>query len=174
MNRMKKREGFTLIEIIIYLALLGGIAVFAVNFLLQTVSVYRRTAAEREVISNARLLLEFLDKTISESSEIYRPASTFFSDTGQLSLFSTATSTPEHPGVYIDFWADNGVLYVKQDGQATTTLSASSVRVSKFNLEEVAQGLGRQAVKITLQVDSTSKYPFSTSLHSATALRGNY
>lgn len=173
-NNDKKQNGFSLLEIMIYIALLGGIAVFVINFLLHTVNVYQRSVAERGVVANGRLLLEFVNKTISESQEIYRPTSKFLDNAGQLSLVDAATSTPQHTTMYIDFWADNGIFYMKREGGATIALSAASVRVSRFYIEEIAQGLGRQAVKATIQVDSASKYPSSTTLNSTTALRGNY
>lgn len=163
-----------MIEIVIYIALLGGMAVFMGNFLIQTVSVYQRSVAEREVISNGRLILETVGKNVSEAKEVYASASVFNANGGQLSIVTAATSTPGHTASYIDFWIDNGLFLMKREGQATTTLSASSVRVTKFYLERIVQGLGREAMKMTIQVDSASKYPASATLNATIALRGNY
>lgn len=171
---MRFNKGFSMIEIIMYVGLLGGVAVFMGNFLIHTVSVYQRTVAERDVISNGRLLLETVSKNVSEAKEVYAPTSVFNANGGQLTIVTEATSTPQHDSSYMDFWIDNGLFLTKREGQATTTLSASSVRVTKFYIERIVQGLGREAVKITIQVDSASKYPASATVNATAALRGNY
>jgi len=172
---MKIRQGYTLIEAIIYAALLATIAVLAVNFLLQVLNVYLRARAEREVLSNARLILETVSKAIAEAAEIYYPTSKFYKDDGQLSLITPSNALPEHTTAYVDFWINEGFMYMRQEGVGTTTLSAASVRVNKFRLERIVQGLGREAVKITLQVSNApAKVSASTTLNSTIVLKGNY
>ncbi|OGZ96471.1 MAG: hypothetical protein A2847_00285 [Candidatus Sungbacteria bacterium RIFCSPHIGHO2_01_FULL_50_25] len=178
-SRLKKTiryiRGTTLLEIVIYAALFGIIAVIISNFLIQVVNTYTITRAEREVLSNGRLLLETLTKTIAEAQEIYTPTSAFNKDLGQLSLMTRTGVPTEHQTAYVDFWIDNGRMWMRKEGAAAVPLSAASVRVSKFRLERISQGLSRDAVKLTLQVDFTqSKYQSSITLNSTTALRGNY
>ncbi len=169
-----KNEGLTLIEIIIYVALLGSIAVVIANFLLSTVNAYQRARAEREVISNARLLLETVNKSVAQADKVYSPTSRFNQDTGQLSLVTQLTPPAGHTTAYEDFWVDNGRLWARKEGQGETPISAASVRVAKFSLEWIIQGLNQEAVKITLQIDSASRFPTSITLNSTTVLRGNY
>ncbi len=170
-----RAKGISLIEAVVYIALLGIFAVFISNFLLQIVNTYYRARAEREVLSNARLLLETVTKFVAQSSEVYAPTSSFNTNLGQLSLITTATSTPEHTTSYRDFWVDNGVFFLRREGGSSMALSAPSVRVTKFRLERIVQGLAREAVKVTLEVASAqSKFPTSATLNSTTALRGNY
>lgn len=173
-NKDNSKRGISLIEIIIYVALLGAISVVIANFLIQTVNAYERARAEREVISNTRLLLENVNKSISQANEIYAPASRFHQDAGQLSLITQLNHTVGHPTAYADFWVDNGRLWMRQEGGGETAISAVSVRVVKFRLEQIAQGLNREAVKVTIQVDSASRFPTSITLNSTTAIRGNY
>lgn len=167
-------RGLSLVEVIIYIAALGGVAVFIGNFLLHTVGVYQRARAEREVIANGRLLMETITRTVSQASEIYTPTSRLNIDAGQISVITPATSTPGHTTAYIDFWLDNGLLYTRQEGQGSIALSSSGVRVTKFNLERIVQDLDREAVRIILQVDSASKFPASTNLITTASLRGSY
>ena len=171
----KKKEGFTLIELTVYVALLGVISVFMANSLIQILSTYQQARAEREVISNSRLLMETITKNISSAQEVYAPTSRFNTDLGQLSLITAIDPTAEHTTAYIDFWTDGGQLLMRAEGHATTTLSSASVQINKFRLEHLFQGLGREAVKITLGVIyGTAPYAASTTLNSTTALRGNY
>lgn len=166
--------GFTLTEVIVYIGLLGGIAVFVGNFLIHTTSVYHRARAEREVLSNGRLLLETVQETITRARRVYVPTSRFNTNAGQLSLLIAANSTPDHDTLYQDFWIDNGRMWMRQEGGVSSPLSASSVRVTRFYLERIVQGLGKEAVKITLQVDSGARFPSSITLNATAALRGNY
>lgn len=172
---MRFNKGLTLVEIIIYVAFLGAISVFIANFLIQIVNTYNRARAEREVIANARLMLERINKTVSESQTIYSPTSVLNSDAGQLSLITASGATPEHATAYADFWVDNGIMFMRQEGRGAIPLSASSVRVNKFRPERIMQGLGREAVKIILQIDyANAKFPATITLNSTTALKGNY
>lgn len=168
------KKGISLIEVIIYVAIFGGVSVLIVNFLLQVSTVYQRARAEREVLSNARLILETLDKTAAQARKIYTPTSRFNVDAGQLSLSTIIGAQAEHAASYVDFWIDNGRFWTKQEGGANTSLSASTVRVDKFRVERIAQGLGREAVKVTLEISSASKFPVTTTLNMTTALRGSY
>lgn len=168
-------KGLTLVEIIIYVAFLGAISVFISNFLIQIVNTYNRVRTEREVVSNARLVLERINKAISESQMVYSPTSVLNNDAGQLSLVTATGATPEHTTAYTDFWVDNGIMFMRQEGQSATPLSASSVRVNKFRPERIMHGLGREAVKITLQIDyANAKFPATITLNSTMALKGNY
>lgn len=173
--RSQFKKGMTIIEMTVYVGILGILAVFLTTSLLQILSSYQRVRAEREVISNARLLLESINKTIANAQEIYAPTSRFNTNAGQLSLITRIDPTPQHQTKYIDIWIDAGQLLMREEGKSAVTLSAASVSVSQFRVEHIFQGLNRQAIKLTLRVDSVnSKFNSSTTLNSTTALRGNY
>ncbi len=174
-NDKQLKRGISLIEAIVYVALLGVVAVFVANSLIQIVHTYARARAEREVLSNARTILERVAKQAAQAQEIYGPTSKFDTDLGQLSLVTSAISTPGHTTAYADFWSDAGAVYVRQEGAGTTMLSAASVRVSVLRFERIIQALGREAVRITIRVDSAAaRFPASATLTTTTALRGNY
>jgi len=171
---MQSNKGVTLVEVIIYIALLGGIAVFLSNFLLYTVNIYQRARSDREIISNARLILETINKSVAQANEVYFPSSKFNDDAGQLSLITQLGAQTEHTTAYLDFWVDNGRVWTKAEGASSAPLSAATVRISRLNFERILQGLNRDAVKIVIQVDSVSKFPSSITLNSTMAVRGNY
>lgn len=168
-------RGTTILEIVVYTALFGIIAIIISNFLIQIVGAYNISRAEREVLSNGRLLLETVTKSLAEAKEIYTPTSAFNKDLGQISLITKTGVQPEHETAYIDFWVDHGRLWMRKEGANPTPLSASSVRVGKFRLERLSQGLGRDAVRLTLQVNfAQQKFSSTITLNATTALRGNY
>lgn len=168
-------KGFSLVEIVLYVALLGMAAAFMVNSFIQITNVYARARAEREVLANARAALTAITDAIASSQTVYGPTSRFNSDTGQLSLATTATSTPGEAASYMDFWVDGGRIFERGEGQAAIPLSASTARVTQFRFERIMQTLGREAVKTTIRVDAAStKFPASVTLNATTALRGSY
>ena len=165
----------SLIETLVYVAILGMISIFIVNSLIKIVAVYRQAQAEREVLSNARLIMETVTKNIVYSQEVYAPTSRFNTTNGQISLVTPLDTLPEHTTIYLDFWSDGNRLLMRKEGFATTTLSSATVQVAQFRVERIVQGLGREAIKITLNVVSrTLPQVASTTLNTTTALRGNY
>jgi len=174
-NNFELKRGISLIETVVYVALLGMFAVFLANFLIQMTNTYYRARAEREVISNARLLLETLEKSIAQAQEVYSPTSRFNNDTGQLSLITPLGAQPGHTTAYLDFYLDGGRLWTRPEGQTASPISAASVRVSRLRLERIIQSFRREAVRLTLQVDAAQqKIPASITLNATVAIRGNY
>lgn len=168
-------QGTTILEVLIYVAVFAIVAVIISNFLIQVVNAYNISRAERDVLSNGRLILETVTKNIAEAEEIYTPTSTFNTDIGQLSLKTKTGTQSGHDTGYVDFWVDNGQMWMKKEGSQARTISATSVRISTFRLERLSQGLARDAVRMTLEVDFTqSRFSTSIILTSTTALRGSY
>ena len=169
------KQGISLLEVLVYVAILGVISVFISNFLISVVNGYHRARSEREVVSQARLVLETIQKSASQANEVYSPTSRFNIDGGQLSLITQIGAISTHATIYLDYWVDNGVARMRQEGSAELSLSSASVRVSKLKFERIIQSLNREAIKIILQVDSASvKFPTTITLNSTIALRGNY
>lgn len=177
-NKMQNfKSGFTLLEAVIYVGFLGIISVMIVNFMLQISNTYHILRAEREVVSNARLVLERMEKTIAQSAEIYSPTSIFNANLGQLSLVVGGNSDPNHPTSYTDFWVDNGRLWMRQEGQNAIPVSAASVKIDYFYLERIIQSLDRDAVKMTLRASYNAPVNLpiaSTTLNAIMSLRGAY
>ena len=171
----KNQKGLSLIEVIVYVALLGFVLTLIANFLIQITSAYRTLDQKREAASNARLILETLRNSIEAAREVYAPTSAFNRDLGQLSLVSAEGAGAGHATRYIDFWIDNGRLWIRREGSADETISSARVQVSKLYLERIMQGFGREAVKITLVIDPlNTRVSESVTLHSTFVLRGSY
>lgn len=173
--RFSLRRGISLIEALVYVGLIGIISASIIYSTIQITSTYQRTRVQREVLSNARLMMETVTKKIAYSQEVYAPASRFNSNDGQISLITPLDTMPQHATAYLDIWTDGNRLLMREEGRATTTLSSATVQITQFRLNRIFQGLRREAIQITLGV-SSSALPLiaSTTLHATTALRGNY
>ncbi len=169
------KAGFTLVEIIVYLALLAVLAVFIANFLIRVTFAYQQSRAEREVLSNARLLLETVTGAVASAQSMYLPVSQFHTAAGQLSLVTAVNPNAGHAVKYVDFWIDSGQFMMREEGVQESSISASSVRVVGFRVEPIMQGVGREAVRAALTLEyAGARYPSSVTLETTTALRGNY
>lgn len=175
MRKLSSVRGLSLIETAVYVGLLGIVMILITDSLIQIASVYQQARANREVLSNARLIMETINKDIAYSKEIYAPTSKFNTTNGQLSLMSALASTSQHTTGYLDIWSDGSRVLRRKEGSATTTLSAATVRVMQFRVERIFQALGREAIKIVVSISSTAlPLTASTTLESVTSLRGNY
>ena len=175
--RHNKKNGFTLLEAVLYVGFLGIISVMIVNFMVQISNTYHILRAEREVVSNARLALERIEKTVAQSAEVYAPTSYFNTNLGQLSLLVGGNSDPNHSTSYADFWVDNGRLWMRQEGQNAIPISATSVKVDYFYLERIIQSLDREAVKMTMRISYNAAINLpvaSTTLNATMSMRGAY
>ncbi len=171
----KSQKGISLVELVVYVALLTMFTVFIATSLLYLVTIYRRASAEREVLSNARLILETVGKEISSAQEIYAPTSRFNNDAGQVSLITAIGAPPGESGRSVDFWIDNGIFLTRTDGSGEKIISAPSVRITRFRPERIIQGLDREAIKLLLSVEyENPRLNASTTLNATFALRGAY
>ena len=173
--RHRNEQGIGLIEIVVYAGLLAVISVLLVNFLMQVINTYYIVRAEREVIGHGRSAIETVHKTITQAQSVYAPTSAFGTNAGQLSLVTAQGATAEHTTAYVDFWVENGQLWMRREGELPLALTGTSVNVTQFRLERIVQALGVQAVRTTLHIEyARPKFAASTTLYATSAIRGNY
>ena len=79
-------KGFTLIELVVYVAVLGMVLASVLTFLLWTVKSQAKTNAMREVLAAGQRTLEVFSREAAVASSVYIPTSVFNSSPGQVSL----------------------------------------------------------------------------------------
>lgn len=176
-SRFKFSKGFTLIELIVYVAILGLISIFIADNLSQIVFAFNKARAEREVINNARISIETITKEIQEASLVYAPSSVFNSTTSQISLLTTNSPSAGHSEGYADIYTDNGRLYLKKEGSSALAITSNRVTVTQFRAEHIIQALNREDIKIILTViynTTSAKLASSATFNASVALRGAY
>ena len=170
-------SGFTLIELMVYVAILGVISIFVADNLSQIVFTFNKARAEREVINSSRVSLETITKEIQEASLVYTPSSVFNSTTSQISLLSQNNPPAGHEQGFVDIYIDNGRLYLKKEGVNTLPLTSNRVIVTQFRAEHIIQSLNREDIKITLTVvynTESVRLASSATFNASIALRGSY
>lgn len=171
----KLRSGFTLVELVVYMALLVVVSVFLIQTLLALSVAYRKLQYERDVVSSARLAMETVGREVRASKSIYTPTSIFNATSGQLSLESPLNPNAGENTTYVDFYLDNKRLYMKREGSSTVPLTSEGAEVRQFFVSRVTSGVSESA-RIVLQVFSRAggNLQSSTTITASFTPRGNY
>jgi Tfp pilus assembly protein PilW len=144
---MRPRKGFTLIEFILYFALvaivIGAITAFAVDI----VKTRSKTAVIAEVEQNMRFGLQRILRTVRQASELNVGASTLNSDAGLLSVDMIAASNT--PTV---FDLSGGALRIKEGAGQAVALTAPNVTVTKLRFSKDNLGGNNNAVTTEMTV----------------------
>ena len=148
-------KGFTLIETIIYVAIIGGIIATFISFSLNVSSARNKSYAQQETQANARVALNVITQKIQSASGVNLGSSVFNSDPGVLSLImSSSTLNP----TIISLSADDGSLLLKEGNNATTTITTALVQV----LNLLFSNQSASSTKDNIGVDITVSFVSST------------
>lgn len=152
MKAMKRRAGFTLIELVIYIAIFGVSAVFLVAILTSVTRTQVRQASGNEVNQQ----LSFLSLTIQR---LVRDASLIENETGVASTtlkLRMASSTLDPTLVYVD--ASSTAVYLQEGTSTAIRLTDDKVTVGNFSVtkQEPSGGLAVVQVDLTLDYNTTA------------------
>jgi len=136
------RRAFTLIEIIIYLAIVGMIAVTLVMYSISVSTSRGKAEVVAEVQANARFALDIMRQKIRGASGINSAGSTFNNPSGVLSIVKPVAS--ENPTI---FSLDSGRLRMTVGANPSEFLTSDEVEVSNLRFENLTDG-AREHVRI--------------------------
>ena len=174
---MRKEKGFTLIEILIYLFVVGVVASLVMVFFSNIISSFGRISEKNFLQTNLQSSMDFIISQAREAKSIYTKTSIFNTDSGQLSLETKKDPPVGHSKTYIDFYLDNGVLYQKREiDSLPVAITPFRVKVTKFFIERFTLPSGKEIVKITIGAEYNSLKPKKAGyeLSSSVTLRGAY
>ena len=163
------RKGFTLLEIIIYIAILSMVLSLASSVMFYFAQTNAQTKGDREVLENARRALEIMTYEINGAKSIYTPTTL----ANQLSL-ETGTYLPTGESTtYIDFFICEARLCMKKESQNPIFLTSETVQVGSLMFAQISTN-GFPSVQISLTVNYTGTingFQPSTVLTSTASLR---
>lgn len=150
------QKGFTLVELILTMALLVLVGSLGVNLFLATITARAKVNAAMEINQNAALAARRITYEIRRSR-----GAELTSDFG-VNLATTPGTTldldmPDVPRDPTSFDIASGVLRVTQGTGSTINLTSNDVSITNLTIDDRSTGNGRSAnYKITLTVASTS------------------
>lgn len=145
---MNQRKGFTLIEILVYIAILSVVISVIVSFLLWSMRLSTKSAAMVEVSKNARRAIEIISYEAREAKSIYFPTT----GSSQLSLQTLKYSPQGESGSFIDFYLSDGNIYLKKESQDPIALNTDKVEIISLSFDQISTTTTIPSVRISIGV----------------------
>ncbi len=166
-------KGFTLIETLIYVSILGMVAAGFIFFSVSISESRNKTYVVQEVQANARTALELISQKIRAANGVNIASSTFGTDPGRLSL-SMASSTL-NPTI-IDLGGDDGNLRITEGLLSPAAATADEVKVTNLVFTDLAASSSRANIRVDMTVEYANpggdpEYDYSQSWRTAVGAR---
>jgi len=138
-------RGFTILELVVYVAVVGAVLTVAVSFLAEFSVTQQKTLVGAEVSHNARFAIARLSADVRDADGVNTGASVFDTNPGTLSI---SMPTPAlDPTVYS---VSGGRLFVQQGTGPAVALTSSKTQVTEFTLDDVSVSGKTRAVRVHL------------------------
>ncbi len=147
MNRQPSK-GFTLIEALLYVVLLGLLLGSLGTFLVWVLNVRVKVSAMEEVISNAERAKDSITQEARQAVSLYTPTTS----SSQLSLETRENLPDGETNTFVDFFLCSEQLCKKTEGQDPIAVTSSSVRVSEFQITRMASVSPEESMQVHLVV----------------------
>ena len=149
---MKKNgNGFTLIEILVYIAISSIIMLAISSFFLWTNRSSAKINASKEVLTNSKRAMETMSYEIRHAERIYTPTSVFSSSTGQLSLETKNYNPQGETTSYVDFFICQNQLCLKKESQNPIILTSEKVKIDSLKFFQV-NSTSTASVQVNLEM----------------------
>ncbi|MBI4155983.1 MAG: prepilin-type N-terminal cleavage/methylation domain-containing protein [Candidatus Zambryskibacteria bacterium] len=163
-----KNNGYTLVEMIIYAALLSVISLLAVSTIVSFSKSYRTLVVLRAVDHSAIGAMERMTRDIRGATSLDLSRSVFGAGSGVLTIVTIYNSIE----TTTKFYLDNGAVKIDVNGDYFGPLTLSNVSVTSLTFTKLDSGIGN-AVKIDMTVSATVGTASKTkTYHSTVILRG--
>lgn len=172
-------KGFTIIEMLIYVALAGAVVAVITSLLMDNIKAYDKSVARQNVFQNTNGALRTITDEIRYATSVYTPTSVFDDDAGQLSVETELNVPAGENAAFVDYYIDNGRVYEKRDGQSETPLTSERVFVEQLRFTKLSAAAGRDSIVVTMQarINTQSTDPKDqarVAINSSATLRGTY
>ncbi|MFZ5559202.1 MAG: hypothetical protein ACOZAL_00150 [Patescibacteria group bacterium] len=174
MKRFKKinKWGFTLIELVIYVSIFIILIISITLFALTFIEANTKSKIKKDISSAAYSIIKSISYEVKRADDIYVPTSIFNSPLGQLSLMTSQQIPSGEKIGYIDFYLDNGKVYLKREGQNPQILISENFKVTKLEFDHLPSSPDSVRINLTIEYDTSApKYRFSYSLNSLANIR---
>jgi len=171
---IKKQKGFTLIETIIYIAIIGLALTSFVVFLVSIIDSRDKNYVIQEVQANARTSLNLISQSIREARDVNIESSIFNTDPGTISL--EMNDSNKNPTI-IDLNQDDGILRIKQGIGDYIELNSNNIKVTQLifkNLTKDESNKKNIGIQMVFEYNNQSgdlEFDYSQSIQTAISLR---
>ena len=173
----KSGIGFTLIEVVVYIAVIGIIGGMIISSIVWGIRINNELKVKEEILGNASQAMETMIYEIREAKNIIVPISYFDNHPGQLCLETTKDILPGEETAYVDFYIDdNDRLCLKRENQIPASLTSDKVKVTNLVFTNLTSLDSFSSIQINLSIEykdsfGGSEYKKSISLTSTATPR---
>jgi prepilin-type N-terminal cleavage/methylation domain-containing protein len=148
-HNIKNNKGFTLIEIIIVIIVLGVLSVFGFSFISTAVNTYSKMEKQKSLFDQAVMAMERISRELRDANSISSPANP--GDSGSTLTFTKSHGTPQETSTYVITFqlSDTTLQRIGSTTPATVDL-ADNVKVSSGFLVERGTSPDEDEITITL------------------------
>lgn len=175
-NFLKTKKGFTLIELVIYVATFAIVITLVTLFVFNLIRAQTKTRIIKEVSESAGRAMELILWEIRNAEDVYLSTSSFDSHPGQLSLLADQNTPDNEDTTYLDFYLNqDGLLCIKREGSDPEPLVPENIRVTNLVFTHLTVN-EVESIRIELSVaynspSSNIAYQATTTLISSAVLR---
>jgi prepilin-type N-terminal cleavage/methylation domain-containing protein len=144
---IRQPSGFTLIELIIYVVLIGIVSTVFVSFAFNVIGSGEKARVNQELQQNARFALDRVLQEIRSATAVNTGGSTFAANPGVLSL--STSSVLNNPTI---FDVSGNVLRIKLGATTAVPLTDSKYQVIDFTVENLSVSNRTSNLRVTLSM----------------------
>jgi len=167
----KMKRGFTLIEVLIYIGVLGIILIAIFSLLIVSYRSNIKARVMRETLEDARRAMDIMVREIKEAKSVYIPTT----NSSQFSLETINYLPTDEDTTYIDFFLCDSHLCLKKESQDPVSITKDNVEVNNLVFTRIVSG-DSTSIQILLGMkyknpSSRPEYQATVNLTSTSSLR---
>lgn len=166
MTTRRLQSGYSIMELVVYIALFVVISLVLIRSLLTVMRTYAAAQSYRALQNSGELAMERITREIREATTA--SASTCATTPGTLSLSGTDTNGASHSAA---FSVSGGTLRLAIDGGSASSLTTSEVTVSSLTFCSFTTAVGT-GIKTKLVLTTTKGVITPATFYSTILLRG--
>jgi len=164
---MKVQKGFTLIEVLIYITIIGVVVSGFIAFALSINSSRAETYVVQEVQANARVALDLISQKIRLADDVVSPSEGNSASSLELDM--------PNPGPNLTFSVTDGVLGIAEEVGDPTPITSDEVNVSNLTFTNLAVSGERDNIRVEITIEyrgnGSKEYEYSQTLQTAISIR---
>jgi len=167
---LASKRGFTLLEILIYFAIISTILYAIMSFSLQILVVSKKSSNLQEIQTNIDLISNKIVYAIQNANSIDNGNSIFENDIGKLSL-----NVPNSGKSPTWFYLENSAIYLKEGLNSAIKLSSDSIKCAQLKFIKISSPKVPDQVMIDAQCEPVNSdiknLEQKVSIHTSISLR---
>lgn len=169
-HRGKKKNGFTLVEMIVYIAFLTILSILAINATLIFMKSFYSVRLTQNVNQSATVALERMSREIRNAYDIDGTQSTFNTNPGRLTL---KTKDASNANTTIEFYVSGNQVGIKEGGVDEGSLMTKNATITNLIFRQITTP-NSKAIKIEMTLhDARGTLQQDVSFYDTIVLRGS-